>query len=70
MRALPLELRETLLLVGLARFTHAEAAQALDVPLPRLVERLERARGRLAQHMGVELGAPGWGGAPHLRVIK
>jgi len=69
-RALPLELRETLLLVGLARFTHAEAAQALDVPLPRLLERLERGRCRLAQHMGVDLGAPGWGGAPHLRVIK
>jgi hypothetical protein len=69
-RALPLELRETLLLVGLARFTHAEAAQALDVPLPRLLERLERGRCRLAQHMGVDLGVPGWSGAPHLRVIK
>ena len=69
-RALPLELRETLLLVGLARFTHAEAAQALDVPLPRLLERLERARCRLAQHMGVDLGAQAWSGAPHLRVIK
>ena len=33
MRALPLELREALLLVSLARFTHAEAAAALDIPL-------------------------------------
>ena len=69
-RALPLELREALLIVSLARFAHAEAAQALDVPLPRLVERLERARARLAQHMGVDMGAPGWSGASHLRVIK
>ncbi len=69
-RALPLELRETLLLVGLARFSHAEAAQALDVPLPRLMERLERARCRLAQHMGVDLGLHGWSAGSHLRVIK
>ncbi len=39
-RGLPLELREALLLVALARFTHAEAAQALDIPLSRLIERL------------------------------
>jgi hypothetical protein len=71
-RTLPLELREALLLVCLARFTHAEAAQALDVPLSRLVERLERARCRLAAHMGVDVdsGASGWSGAAHLRVIK
>jgi hypothetical protein len=73
MRALPLELREALLMVCLARFTHAEAAEALDVPLSRLVERLERARCRLAGHMGVDVDAsasPGWTGATHLRVIK
>lgn len=71
-RALPLELREALLLVGLARFTHAEAAQALDIPLSRLIERLERARCRLAAHMGVDIesGVAGWSGAAHLRVIK
>ena len=71
-RALPLELREALLLVGLARFTHAEAAQALDIPLSRLTERLERARCRLAAHMGVDIeaSAVGWSGAAHLRVIK
>jgi len=72
MRALPLELREALLVVCLARFTHAEAAEALDVPLSRLVERLERARCRLAAHMGVDIDAAtaGWTGAAHLRVIK
>jgi hypothetical protein len=71
-RALPLELREALLLVCLARFTHAEAAQALDVPLSRLVERLERARCRLAGHMGVDVdaSATAWSGAAHLKVIK
>ena len=56
-RALPLELREALLIVSLARFTHAEAAQALDLPLSRLIERLERARCRLAGHMGVDVEA-------------
>ena len=72
MRALPLELREALLLVSLARFTHTEAAQALDIPLARLIERLERARCRLAAHMGVDVDASsaGWAGAAHLRVIK
>ncbi len=69
-RALPLDLREALLLVGFARFAHAEAAQALDIPLPRLLERLERARCRVAAHMGVDLGATTWRGAAHLRVIK
>jgi len=73
MRALPLELREALLLVSLARFSHTEAAQTLDIPLSRLVERLERARCRLAVHMGVDIDAAGagsWAGASHLRVIK
>jgi DNA-directed RNA polymerase specialized sigma24 family protein len=72
MRALPLELREALLLVSLARFSHAEAAAALDIPLNRLIERLERGRCRLAVHMGVDIDAcgAGWTGAAHLRVIK
>jgi DNA-directed RNA polymerase specialized sigma24 family protein len=72
MRALPLELREALLLVSLARFTHQDAAVALDIPLSRLIERLERARCRLACHMGVDVdaSAAGWAGATHLRVIK
>jgi hypothetical protein len=71
-RGLPLELREALLLVCLARFTHAEAAAALDLPLSRLLERLERSRCRLASHMGVDIdaAATNWAGATHLRVIK
>ena len=72
-RALPLELREALLIVVLGGFSHEEAAEALDIPLARLRERLERARSRLARHMGADLAAPretGWTGAPHLRVIK
>lgn len=71
-RALQPDLREALLIVSLARFTHAEAAQALDIPLSRLLERLERARCRLAVHMGVDVdaGASGWSAAAHLRVIK
>ena len=47
-RNLPLELRESLLLVVLGRFSHVEAAQALDIPLVVLVERLARGRAMLA----------------------
>ena len=52
MRSLPIELRETLLLVVLAGFTHGEAAAALDVPLAAVVERLARARARLSLQIG------------------
>jgi Sigma-70, region 4 len=72
-RALPLELRETLLLVVLAGFSHREAAEALDIPLARFYERLERARERLAIHLGAAVANErdsGWRGAPYLRVIK
>ncbi len=73
-RGLPLELRETLLLVVLGGFSHREAAEALDIPLSRFYERLERARERLAEHLGaaaVEADhSSSWRGAPHLRVIK
>jgi hypothetical protein len=72
-RALPLELRETLLLVALAGFSHKEAAEALDIPLTRLYERLERARERLAAYLGVAVEGEresSWRGAPYLRVIK
>ena len=72
-RALPLELRETLLLVVLAGFSHREAAEALDIPLARFYERLERARERLASHLGAAVERDpdlAWRGAPHLRVIK
>jgi hypothetical protein len=72
-RALPLELRETLLLVVLAGFSHRESAEALDIPLARFYERLDRARERLALHLGAALDnerESAWRGAPYLRVIK
>ncbi len=72
-RALSIELREALLFVALAGFSHREAAEALDIPLARLLERLEQARCRLAAQMGVSLESTadtGWRGAPHLRIIK
>jgi hypothetical protein len=72
-RALPLELREALLLVALAGFSHREAAEALDIPLTRFYERLDRARERLALHLGADVGSEresAWRGAPYLRVIK
>ena len=73
MRLLPLELREVVLLVALGGFSHAEAAQALDISPGRLLDRLVRARERLAADMGAALDPAGelsWRGAPHLRVIK
>ena len=42
-RALPLELREALLIVVLASLTHREAASALDISLATLVARLTKA---------------------------
>jgi len=72
-RWLPLELREALLLVVLAGFSHDEAAEALDLPPARLLERLARARERLAAQMGAYADPAqdlAWRGAPHLRVIK
>ena len=47
-RMLPLELREALLIVVLARFTHQEAASALDISLATLIARLTKARERVA----------------------
>ena len=72
-RSLPLELREALLLVALANFSHAEAAETLELPPTRLLERLARARERLGAHMGADADPAqdlAWRGAPHLRVIK
>lgn len=71
--SLPLQLREALLLVALAGFSHCEAAEALEIPPDRLLERLARARERLAAHLGAahdpaEVSV--WRGAPHLRIIK
>ena len=56
-RDLPLELRETLLLVVLAGFSHAEAAEALDIPLAAVLDRLGRARARLGAHMEAARGS-------------
>ena len=71
-RALPLELRETLLLVVLAGLTHAEAAEALDISLAVAVRRLARARARVAAHMaaGSAQEPAAWPRAAHLRIVK
>ena len=73
-RDLPLELREALLLVVLAGFSHAEAAEALDIPLAAVLARLGRARARLCVHMEAArrsaLETPPWRNAGHLRVVK
>jgi DNA-directed RNA polymerase specialized sigma24 family protein len=73
-RGLPLELRETLLLVVLAGLSHCEAAEALDIPLAAVIDRLGRARARIHVHMGAagELGLRRsvWPRAAHLRIVK
>jgi predicted DNA-binding protein (UPF0251 family) len=78
-RNLPLELRESLLLVVLERFSHSEAAEALDISLATLIERLARARTMLAAGLSQRRPAPlrnppdghAWRrGAPHLRLVK
>jgi len=71
-RALPLDLRETLLLVVLAGLTHAEAAEALDIPLAVAVGRLARARARVAAFMatGSARAPAGWPRAAHMRIVK
>lgn len=76
-RSLPLDLREALLLVVLERFSHVEAAQALDISLAALIDRLGRARAMLSRALGepsavapeLSLGlAPRR--APYLRLVK
>ena len=72
-RSLPLEQREALLIVVIAAFTHSEAAEALDISLTQLVDRLDRARDRLRRAMGAAAETPadvGPLGPPYLRVIK
>ena len=70
-RSLPLELREALLLVALAGFTHSEAAATLDLPLAVVVDRLARARARLAAHMlTARDAAAAWPQSAHLRIVK
>lgn len=47
---LPMELRESLLLVVVAELTHQEAADVLSVPLGTVLSRVSRARQRLREH--------------------
>jgi DNA-directed RNA polymerase specialized sigma24 family protein len=69
-RTLPLELREPLLIIVLAGFTHQEAAAALDISLATLITRLTKARERVAALTRPPLQAPTARAAPHLRVVK
>jgi RNA polymerase sigma-70 factor (ECF subfamily) len=74
-RGLPLELRESLLLIVLERFSHAAAAEILEIPLATLVERLARARAMLAAALtqnapNLTRAHPPSRGAPHLRLVK
>ncbi len=68
-RALPLELREPLLIVVLGGFTHQEAASALDISLATLIARLTKARERVAA-LTCPLPAAPPRTVPHLRVVK
>jgi predicted DNA-binding protein (UPF0251 family) len=68
-RALPLELREALLIVVLGSLTHKEAASALDISLATLIARLTKARERVAA-LTRPLPAAAPRPAPHLRVVK
>jgi hypothetical protein len=71
-RALPLELREAVLIVVLAGFTHQEAASALDISLATLIGRLTKARERVAAltRSALAAAAAPRRAAPHLRVVK
>jgi predicted DNA-binding protein (UPF0251 family) len=72
-QALPLDQREALLLVTLARFAHKEAAEALGVSLSQFIQRLDKARVNLAASLAEsENGArpESWDRAPYLRIVK
>ena len=73
-RNLPLELREALLLVVLAGFSHCQAAEALDIPLAAVIDRLGRARARISAHMSAARESTpretAWPRAAHLRIVK
>jgi DNA-directed RNA polymerase specialized sigma24 family protein len=71
-RSLPLELRETLLIVVLGRFSHQDAAIALDISYPALIDRLTRARERLASLTSApgEAEKAALNIVGHLRVVK
>jgi DNA-directed RNA polymerase specialized sigma24 family protein len=77
-RNLPLDLRESLLLVVLERLSHVEAAEALDISLAALIDRLTRARAMLAAShserpvvsVGHSSDRPQRRSAPYLRLVK
>jgi hypothetical protein len=69
-RSLPLELREPLLIVVLAGFTHREAAAALDTSLATLITRLTKARERVAALTRAPIAAAPVRAVSHLRVVK
>ena len=71
-RSLPLELRESLLIVVLGRFSHQDAAIALDISYPALIDRLTRARERLASLTSApgEAEKSALNIVGHLRVVK
>jgi RNA polymerase sigma-70 factor (ECF subfamily) len=48
---LPVELRETLLLVVVGGLTHQEAADVQDIPLGTVLSRVSRARSRLREYL-------------------
>jgi RNA polymerase sigma-70 factor (ECF subfamily) len=49
---LPVELRETLLLVVVGDLTHQETADLLEIPLGTVLSRVSRARTRLREFLG------------------
>jgi RNA polymerase sigma-70 factor (ECF subfamily) len=51
LNALPLELRETILLVVVGELTHREAAEVLEIPLGTVLSRVSRARERLREYL-------------------
>jgi RNA polymerase sigma-70 factor (ECF subfamily) len=64
-QALPLALREVLLLVCVEGLSYRETAQALDIPIGTVMSRLSRARSQLHHWMEKDLA----GGRPPFQVI-
>jgi RNA polymerase sigma-70 factor (ECF subfamily) len=64
---LPLEQRETLLLVSLEEFSYEDTARILGVPVGTVMSRLSRARQRLRELLA---GAPVAGRDAPLKVVK
>lgn len=55
---LPVEQRQTVLLVGLEGLSYAETAEVLKVPIGTVMSRLARGRERLRRHLAVEDDKP------------